>query len=424
MGKIKVLHLITHLGIGGAQDNTLLTVRDLSRQRYEVHLATGLDYTDWEERGRAYADAFFLFPGLRRSVLPHTDILALNQITDFLRKHQYHIVHTHSAKAGTVGRIAARRAKVPVIIHTFHSFGWQVARTVHARPWQPYTSSLKEWLYILVERYAASLCDALITVSELNKQEAFSVNLAPREKFTTIYSGIDLNRFKVDVDRAKKCRSLGLLPHQPIIGTIGRLSTQKAPLDFVAAAKAVLQQKADVQFIIVGDGPLASKVHQAIGDEQRIKLFGYRDDVPELLAILDIFVLSSLWEGLGRALTEAMIMGVPVAATAVDGVPELVTHQQTGLLSPPGDPAQLAQNIIWLLDHPEEAHRMRQSATSRVVPTFSAEQMVERIEALYERLLIEKGYAQKGYVEKEYVPILSRRASGQWQYPDQMVQSD
>jgi glycosyltransferase involved in cell wall biosynthesis len=307
--------------------------------------------------------------------------------------HQYHIVHTHSAKAGTLGRIAARRAKVPIIIHTFHSFGWQVARTFHTRPWQVYTSSLKKWFYILIERYAASLSDALITVSELNKQEAIDINLAPPEKFATIYSGIDLNRFTVNVERIKKCRSLGLSPGQPIIGTIGRLSTQKAPLDFVAAAKTVLQQKPDVQFIMVGDGPLASEVRQAIGDEQRIKVLGYRDDVPEVLSILDLFVLSSLWEGLGRALTEAMVVGVPVAATAVDGVPELVTHQQTGLLSPPGDPARLAENIIWLLDCPEEAQRMKQCARNRVVPTFSAERMVEQIEALYERLLDEKGYS-------------------------------
>jgi glycosyltransferase involved in cell wall biosynthesis len=408
MEKIKVLHLITHLGIGGAQDNTLLTVKGHSRKRYEVHLAAGPDYTDWEARGRAYADAFFLFPDLRRSVDPRVDWRALNQITAFLRENKYHIVHTHSAKAGTLGRIAARRAKVPLIIHTFHSFGWQVARTSNSRPWQVYTSSIKEWFYVLMERYAASLCDGLVTVSELNKQEAINVNLAPPGKFTTIYSGIDMNRFKVNVDRIEKCHGLGLLPNLPIVGTIGRLSTQKAPLDFVAAAKIVLQQKPDVQFIMVGDGPLASQVRQAIGDEQRIKLFGYRDDVPEVLSILDLFVLSSLWEGLGRALTEAMIVGVPVVATAVDGVPELVTHQQTGLLSPPGVPARLAENILWMLDHPEETQRMSQCARIRVVPTFGAERMVEQIETLYERLLIEKGYVEKGYVEKGYSPILSR----------------
>jgi len=392
MRRMKVLHLITHLGIGGAQDNTLITVAGHSRNRYEVHLATGLDYTDWQERGQTCADALFLFSDLRRSVQPRADWRALNQITNFLREHKYDIVHTHSAKAGTLGCIAAQRAKVPIIIHTFHGFGWQVTRTTNTLPWQVYISSIKKWFYTLIERYAASKSDALITVSELNKQEAIKENLAPPEKFTTIYSGIDLSRFDVKVDRNEKILSLGLSPSQPIIGTIGRLSTQKAPLDFVRAAKIVIQQKPDVQFIMVGDGPLASEVRQAIGDEQGIKLLGYRDDVPEILSILDLFVLSSLWEGLGRALTEAMIMGVPAAATAVDGVPELVTHQQTGLLSPPGDPIQLAENIVGLLEHPDEAHKMGQRAHNRVVPTFSAERMVENIEALYERLLIEKGY--------------------------------
>jgi glycosyltransferase involved in cell wall biosynthesis len=260
-----------------------------------------------------------------------------------------------------------------------------------------YLSSSKKWFYILLERYAASLSDALITVSELNRQEAMNIKLAPPEKFRTIYSGIDLNRFKVDVDRIEQCRSLGLSPDLPIIGTIGRLTTQKAPLDFVAAAKTVLQQKPNVQFIMVGDGPLASEVQQAIGAEQRIKVLGYRADIPGILAVLDVFVLSSLWEGLGRALTEAMIMSVPVAATAVDGVPELVSHEQTGLLSPPGQPAQLAENIIRLLDDPEEAQRMKERGRNRVVPTFGVERMIEQIETLYERLLVEKGTVKKAY---------------------------
>jgi glycosyltransferase involved in cell wall biosynthesis len=152
-----------------------------------------------------------------------------------------------------------------------------------------------------------------------------------------------------------------------------------------------LQQVPDAQFIMVGDGPLAFEVQQAIGDEQRIKVLGYRDDVPEILSILDVFALSSLFEGLGRALTEAMLMGIPVVVTAVDGMPELVTHTKTGLLSPPQNPAQLAENIIWMLEHPEGAYRMGQCARERVAPNFGVKQMVDKIEALYERLLVEKG---------------------------------
>ena len=388
------------MGFGGSQDNTLLTVKGHSRERYEVHLASGQDFTDWESRGRDCADAFFIIPELCRSVQPKADMRALNYLTKLIRKHNYHIVHTHCSKAGTVGRIAARRAKVPIIIHTFHCFGWKVAHTVYTRPWQPYTSFIKKQFYILIERYAASLSDALITVSDLNKQEAIEKKLAPSEKFTNIYSGIDFSRFIVDVERIQICRSLGLSPDRSIIGTIGRLSIQKAPLDFIAAAKIVLQQKPHVQFIMIGDGPLASEVHRAIGDEQRIKVLGYRDDVPEILSVLDMFVQSSLWEGLGRALTEAMFVGVPVVATAVDGVPQLVAHQQTGLLSSPGDAAQLARNIVWLLNNPLEAQRMTKNAKSRVAPEFGADLMVQKIEALYERLLDEKVYGRSEYLKK------------------------
>ena len=151
---------------------------------------------------------------------------------------------------------------------------------------------------------------------------------------------------------------------------------------------------------MIGDGPLASEVHRAIGDEQRIKVLGYRDDVPEILSVLDMFVQSSLWEGLGRALTEAMFVGVPVVATAVDGVPQLVAHQQTGLLSSPGDAAQLARNIVWLLNNPLEAQRMTKNAKSRVAPEFGADLMVQKIEALYERLLDEKVYGRSEYLKK------------------------
>jgi glycosyltransferase involved in cell wall biosynthesis len=193
MKKIKVLHLITHMGFGGSQDNTLITAEGHSRKRYEVHLAFGPAYTAWEARARACADAVFIIPDLCRAVKPRADIRALNHLTDFIRKQNYHIVHTHCAKAGTLGRIAARRAKVPIIIHTFHCFGWKVTRINFTRLWHPYTFFFKKWFYILVERYAASLSDALITVSELNKQEAINVKLAPFEKFTTIYSGIDFS---------------------------------------------------------------------------------------------------------------------------------------------------------------------------------------------------------------------------------------
>lgn len=392
MRKIKVLHLITHLGFGGASDNTLLTVERLPRRRYEVHLAAGEDYVDWVERGRTGADQFFLFPELYRAPDPLADLRTLRRLTKFMREQQYDIVHTHNAKAGILGRIAAHWAATPIVLHTFHLLSWQDAMTTEAGLWPQVSAALKGRFYFYLEQYAATLSDRIVTVCQENRQEAIAAGLAPAEKVMTIYSGIDVEGLQSDAERAAVCADLGLDPQQPIVGMIGRLSPQKAPLDFVQAAKAVLQQQPNVQFILVGDGPLAAEVAAAIGGESRIRMLGYRNDVPAILRVLDLFALASLWEGLGRAMTEAMLMGIPVVATAVNGIPELVTHGETGLLAPPHAPDQLAANLLYLLNNPSEAKRMSEQAKARVAPQFGAEQMITQIADLYEGLLAAKGY--------------------------------
>jgi len=393
MERVKVLHIITHLGVGGGLDNTLLTVKGLSRDRFEVHLAAGEleedeHYSDWATRAKEYSDELFHFPDLCRPVDFKRDLTALRQMIKFIKNQNYDIVHTHYAKAGLLGRIAANRAGVPIIIHTYHTFSWKVAHVFHASGWRNSISSLKEKFYVTIERYAASLCSALITVCELNKEEAINRKIAPAEKLMTIYSGIDFNRFQVpSIDKKALCQKFGLNPHFPIVGTVGRLSDQKSPVDFVKAAKMVLIHHPEVQFLIVGDGPLEKETQMEIGSEDRIKMIGFYENIPEILALIDIFALSSLWEGLGRALTEAMTMSLPVAVTPVGGVPELVIHKETGLLSSPGNPSKLAANIIWLLDHPEEAGTMGNRAREKVLSNFSSEMMIERIEKLYQGLL-------------------------------------
>lgn len=386
MPKIKILHLITHLGLGGASDNTLLTVRGHCRKNYEVHLAAGADDTHWVDLGRQYADSFFLLPDLCRDPSPARDLRAFRSLRRLMARERYDIVHTHCAKAGMLGRLAARRAGTPVVVHTYHLFGWQAVRSAGRRGLSSLKDAAVRKLYFEAERYGASISDALITVCERNREEAVSRGLAPPRKLRTIYSGVELERFTKTVDRSAKCRELGLDPDRPIVAAVGRLSEQKAPLDFVKAARLVLDRKPETQFLMVGDGPLADAVDRAIGPETRIHRLGNRDDVHEILSVLDCFALSSLWEGLGRALTEAMIAGVPAAATAVDGVPELVDHGRTGLLSQPGRPDQLAQNVLTLLSDRPRALDMARAAKQRVVQNFGARRMVEKIEALYEEL--------------------------------------
>ena len=232
------------------------------------------------------------------------------------------------------------------------------------------------------------MSDSLITVSEINRQQALEHRLAPAEKFTTIYSGIEIDKFLQTADRDGTSERLGLDASRPIVGMIGRLTVQKAPLDFVAAAKQVLHKHPHAQFIICGEGPLLGEVKRAIGDESRIKMLGFRSDVPDILGTLDLLVVSSLWEGLGRSLTEAMIGGVPVAATAVDGIPELVTHRKTGLLSAPANPGELAGNIDWILSNRAAANAMSERAKTQVRRDFCAARMVDKIDELYRELLL------------------------------------
>jgi glycosyltransferase involved in cell wall biosynthesis len=378
MSRVKVLHLITHLGVGGAQDNTLLTVKRLDRRKYEVHLASEPGGR-WLERAYQYADQVYFVDHLRqgrREIQPASDLQALFETVGLIKQQRYDIVHTHSSKAGFIGRVAAWLAHTPVIIHTIHGF-----------PFHRYMSPFRRWLYILLERFASGLSNQLISVSELLKGEAIRLKIAPADKITIIYSGIEFSQFEGSVNVVAKRLELGLNPHLPVVGTVGRLSKQKAPQDFVKAAFEVLQRVPEVQFVMVGDGPLRQKVEKLIGGDSRIKILGYRQDVPQILQTFDIFVLSSWWEGLGRALTEAMIVGLPVVATRVNGVPELVIDGETGLLAPPQCPHLLAEKIVCLLQNPDAAKQFGQNARQKVASRFNADLMIERISNLYQQLL-------------------------------------
>jgi glycosyltransferase involved in cell wall biosynthesis len=343
------------------------------------------------ERGRQVSDAFFLFPDLCRSPKAGADARLLGQLTRFMQEQRYDIVHTHNAKAGIIGRPAAKLAGVPIILHTYHLLSWHDGMQANPNSRRKrLENALRSQFYFGLEWMAARATDSIVTVCEPNRQEAIARKLAPPDRIVNVYSGVELDRFQMELDRRAKKQSLGLDAQCPVVGMIGRLSAQKAPLDFVAAARQVLQDRPDAQFIMIGDGPLLAEVTAALADEPRIRLLGYRDDVPEILQILDVFALSSLWEGLGRALTEAMVAGAPVAATNVNGIPELVAHGRTGLLSPPADPAALAANIRWLLDNPADARRMSEAARERVLTDFDSEKMIDQIAGLYERLCAQK----------------------------------
>lgn len=379
-GRIRVLHLITKLSIGGAQEYALLTAERLDRSRFEVHLA-GMPGGEWEDRARSVADQVHLIPSMRRGIYGVQNSRAFLQIAALLREQRYHVVHTHSTNAGILGRLAGRLAGVPALVHTVHGFPF------NDLTFSPLTRRLLVWL----ERLSAGCCDRLIMLSELNRLEALRWRLAPAGKMVVTPPGLDLSRFQSPADVAGKRRELGLEDGWPVVGMVGRLAEANAPQVFVEAAREVVRGRPDVHFLVVGDGPLRDRIKGLAADLPQVRFLGYRADIPEIMQALDVFVFPALWGGLSRALTEAMLAGCAVVATNINGVPDLVREGETGLLVTPRDPAAIASRVSCLLDDADLAARLGQNARARIGREFDIDLMVRRIMALYAEILRQKG---------------------------------
>lgn len=385
---IKVLHPITRLIIGGAQENTMLTAQLLSQAGWAVDIVSGPQtgsegslIETVQERGIP----LILEPMLVREVNPVKDLLAIWRLARLMRKGKYTIVHTHSSKAGIVGRWAAKLAGVPVIVHTVHGWG-------HHERQHP----LVRAYYIWLEKLTLPITDKLIVVSALNIEKGLADGIGQPENYVVIRSGIELDRFgHPQVPRATTRATWGIPADALVIGSVTRLSPQKAPLDFVQAAALVAQRYPDAYFMMVGDGPLRHEVEQRAAEKgiaDRLVLTGLRRDVPELMAAFDIFALSSLWEGLPRVLPQAMATRLPIVATACDGSAEAITEGVNGFLTPPGEPAVLADRLCRLIEAPALAQQMGAAGYARVAE-FSDRGMVDAIAALYTELLTRKGIA-------------------------------
>ncbi|MFZ4657225.1 MAG: glycosyltransferase family 4 protein [Caldilineaceae bacterium] len=386
MERPKVLHPITRLIIGGAQENTMLTAQLLREEGWEVDVVSG-PQTGSEgsliETVRKRGIPLILEPTLVREVNPVKDFLAIFRLARLMRQGQYQIVHTHSSKAGIVGRWAAKLAGVPIIVHTVHGWGHH-----------DYQHPLVRFYYILLEKLTLPITDKLIAVTSKDIDKGLRDGIGQRDDYVVIRSGIELDRFgHPQVQRDETRVAWGIPTDALLIGSVTRLSPQKAPLDFVRAAALVAQRYPNAYFMMVGDGPLRSEVEQLaaeLGIAERLVLTGLRRDVPELLAAFDLFALSSLWEGLPRVLLQAMATSLPIVATACDGSAEAIETGVNGFLVPPGEPAQLAERLCQLLDQPALAQQMGAAGYARV-EEFSDRGMVKAIAALYAELLKTKG---------------------------------
>lgn len=372
--RVKVLHVITKFW-AGAGGNTLLTVLGADPARYETWVA-GCEGGPLWPRAEAAGIRCVRLKRFRETISPLNDLYVLIQLIRLIRRERPAVVHTHSAKAGFLGRLAAWLCHTPVILHTFHGL-----------PFHDFMSARRKRAYLLLDRLVRPLTDEFLSVAPRVAREAIEQRIAPPGRVTVVPSAVELDQIPSTPDPTVRAE-LGVAPHVPLIGTVGRLEYQKAPLDFVRMAAQVAKAYPDACFVMVGEGPLAAA---AKAEAERlgvtIRFTGFRADAPRIASAFDVFVISSLYEGLGRALTEAVASGRPVVATAVNGVPDLIVPGATGLLASPGDPASLAAGVLWLLDHPVEAARMGEAGSRWVRWMFDPKLMCALIDQTYCRLL-------------------------------------
>jgi glycosyltransferase involved in cell wall biosynthesis len=372
--RVKVLHVVTKF-YDGAGENTLLTMVGADRSRYEVWVAAGPGGQLWERAERAGVTTVML-KRFREVLSPIEDALVLMALVRLIRRERFSVVHTHSSKGGFLGRLAAWLCRTPVIVHTIHGFSY------HA-----FMRRRRSRAYVALERIVRPMTDWFLAVAPEVAREAVEMRLAAPGTVSVAPSGIELDAIPDEPSADIRCE-LGIPIGAPLVGTVGRLDFQKAPLDFVRMAALVRSTYPTTRFIMVGEGKLLG---EAQAEARRLGvdvLFtGYRPDAASIAACFDVYVASSLYEGLGRSLTQALASGRPVVATAVNGVVDIITPGATGLLAPPANADALAASVTWLLDHPEAAQRMGEAGQARVRAIFGPATMCALVEQTYARLL-------------------------------------
>jgi glycosyltransferase involved in cell wall biosynthesis len=369
----RVVTVITRLD-GGAGAHAVRGLEGLDRDAFGSLVITGSGGRLVDQAADAGLDVL-VAPALRATIAPSADMRALRWLTGLLTDLKPDVVHTHCAKAGAIGRLAAGRAGVGRIVHTYHGF-----------PFHDFQSAIRRRAYITAERRLGRITDIGLCVGTGVAVEAIRRELLPPERVRTI--GVPISDTRSDavagnaIGRQRARMRLGIPAGSVVVGAVGRLTSQKAPADFVAAISAL--GRSDVTGVWVGGGELAGSVAGLAGAAgQHIILAGDRPDVADLLPAFDVFALPSRYEGLPTAIAEAMACGVPVVATAVNAVADLVEPGVTGMLVPPARPELMAAAIRHVLNSPGQAARMALTARARIGSRYSAAALTEALTAAY-----------------------------------------
>jgi len=386
--KIKITRIVARLNIGGPAVHIVNLMAGLDPDRFDNQLIVGRPGPDEGDMGYLAAQKGIVplvIPELGRELSPFSDLQIIFKLVRLLRRQGPHIVETHTAKAGGVGRLAARLAGVPIVIHVFHG------HVFHS-----YFGPLKTKLFINVERALARLTDRIITISPAQRRDIVDVyRIAPSERVLMIPLGLDLKAFQAakEAGRGRFRASLGIPGDRALVGFVGRLTSVKNPSLFIEVALRVVRQCPGTRFVFVGDGELRSTLGRqvdALGLAQHIVFAGWQVDMPTVYADLDMLALTSLNEGTPVTVIEALAAGTPVVASAVGGVPDVVRDQETGVLAPSGDAEAMAEGIVHLLRDPERAGALARAGQQVVLERFDLKRLAKDMGSLYLALLEEK----------------------------------
>ena len=394
-GAKKVIHVITRLDHGGSAQNTMLTALGHDRAQFELLVVAGYPGR-WDAQGGQVATEencrrlenagvrWMLLPSLTREVHLLKDIQALWQLTRLFWQERPALVHTHTSKAGVLGRVAAWIAKVPVIVHT-----------PHGHVFYGHFGPIRSWLFLQIERVLSAMTDRLIALTDAERQDHLDRDVGKADRFAVVPSGIDRERFeRARAQRKQQPDWFGCPSDALIVGSVGWLTDIKGHEYLIEAVAKLKQDFPSLHLVIIGSGDRHEALLQQaelVGLRDTVHLLGHRDDVEACLAGMDLFVLPSLNEGMGRALVEAMAAGLPVIASRVGGIPAVISHEQTGLLVPPGNAGALADAIRRLLDRPDWAQQLGLAAGRSIDSRYGSLSMVRVIESIFAEALSARG---------------------------------
>ncbi len=381
--KLNTCHVITRMIVGGAQENTLLTIKGHLESGHNAVLVTGpspgregellknVDMPDFEIK---------VFPDLVRELSVVHDFLAFIRLRRFFIERKFDVVHTHSSKAGIIGRLAAWSARIPVVVHT-----------VHGQAFHPNEKPWKNALYIFLERFAARYCHRIYAVAQAMIDQCVDAKVAPREKYQVVYSGMDTARFSSCQRDIALRESLGIPENARVIATVARLFPLKGYEYVIPAALQVIAARPDTHFLLIGDGPMYDQLKKQLAEANVSDHFHFSglvapDKVADYLAQADLLWHLSLREGLPRAVVQALAVGIPAIGFALDGTPEVVINGETGYTVAAEDVKGVVEKTLLIFNDPELAARMGENGKRKVVAQFDWHRMADILESEYIRL--------------------------------------